>query len=62
MVKKNREDNSWGIWLTDQKVWLEDEGRKPVSYKLQREAKKECDGLNNMWKGRKKTYEVKKFR
>ncbi|MAG24314.1 hypothetical protein CMI47_01930 [Candidatus Pacearchaeota archaeon] len=64
MIKKKSKQTKndvWGIWLINQKSWLEDKDRKPASYKLKREAQKECDEFNNAWKGRKKSYEVKKL-
>jgi|TARA_Y100000310_G_scaffold44283_1_gene41341 hypothetical protein len=59
MAKKSKA--KWGIWVINQKTWLEDSKRKPVAHVFRREAQKECDELNGMWKGRKKSYEVKKL-
>tara|TARA_Y100000310_G_C20199720_1_gene586299 strand:+ start:292 stop:474 length:183 start_codon:yes stop_codon:yes gene_type:complete len=59
MTKKNKE--KWGIWVLSQDAWLENKDRKPASYRLRRDAQKECEELNGMWRGRKKSYKVKRI-
>lgn len=59
--KKKLKDHPWGVWVNSLDVWLEGEGREPVTYRTRRDAMKDCNEFNNAWKGRKHTYEPRKF-
>ena len=62
MPKKSKSKKEpWGVWIPSLNTWLEDVGRKPATYRTRKEAQKDCNEFNGAWRGRKHTYEPKRF-
>ena len=52
----------WGIWVTTSKEWMMNSPTRKARYEFKREAAKEADEFNHMWKGRKHVYEARKIK
>jgi len=52
----------WGIWITTQNDWLMDTPKRKARYEFKREAAKEANEFNTMWRGRKHKYEARKIK
>ena len=58
-----RKPKPWGIWVTSSKQWMTtDGGKRKARYELKREAAKEANDFNTMWRGRKHIYEARKIK
>ena len=57
-----RKPKPWGIWITSQNTWMMDSPTRKSRYELRREAAKEADEFNHMWKGRKQVYEARRIK
>ena len=58
-----RKPKPWGIWVTSSKQWMTtDGGKRKARYELKREAVKEANDFNTMWRGRKHIYEARKIK
>ena len=51
----------WGIWVTTSKHWMEGNNNRKARYEFRREALKDAEEFNTMWRGRPHIYEVKKI-
>jgi hypothetical protein len=52
----------WGIWVTSSKQWMIINGGRKARYKLRRDAAKDADDFNHMWRGRKHIYKARKIK
>jgi len=58
-----RKPKPWGIWVTTSKQWMTtDGGKRKARYELRREASKDADDFNHMWRGRKHIYEARRIK
>ena len=58
-----RKPKPWGIWVTSSKQWMTvGDGSKKARYELRRDAAKEANEFNTMWRGRKHIYEARKIK
>ena len=58
-----RKPKPWGIWVTNSKQWMTtDGGRRKARYEFKRDAAKEANDFNTMWRGRKHIYEARKIK
>ena len=57
-----RKPKPWGIWVTSSKEWMITSGGKKARYEFKRDAAKEANGFNTMWRGRKHIYEARKIK
>jgi hypothetical protein len=51
----------WGIWVKTSKEFMEDNQCKKARYQFRREAVKDAEDFNNMWRGRPDIYEARKI-
>ena len=57
-----RKPRPYGIWVTTSKQWMTtDGGKKKARYEFKRDAAKEANDFNTMWRGRKHIYEARKI-
>ena len=47
-----RKPKPWGIWVTSSKQWMTSGNGRKARYELKREAAKEANDFNTMWRGR----------
>jgi len=52
---------TWGIWITASKQWMEGNNRRKARYEFRREATKDAEDFNTMWRGRPHIYEARKI-
>ena len=57
-----RKPKPWGIWVTSSKEWMITSGGKKARYELRRDASKDADDFNHMWRGRKHIYEARSIK
>tara|TARA_R110000824_G_scaffold230413_2_gene418090 strand:+ start:269 stop:454 length:186 start_codon:yes stop_codon:yes gene_type:complete len=58
-----RKSKPWGIWVTSSKQWMTTgDGSRKARYELQRDASKEANEFNTMWRSRKHIYEARKIK
>ena len=57
-----RKPKHWGIWVTSSKQWMTSGNGRKARYELKREAAKEANDFNTMWRGREHIYEAKKIK
>ena len=57
-----RKPKPWGIWVTSSKQWMTSGGVRKARYELKREAAKEANDFNTMWRGREHIYEARKIK
>ena len=57
-----RKPKPWGIWVTNSKQWMTTDGGRKARYELRRDASKDADDFNHMWRGRKHIYEARKIK
>ena len=61
-VTAKRKPRPYGIWVTTSKQWMTtDGGKKKARYEFKRDAAKEANDFNTMWRGRKHIYEARKI-
>ena len=51
----------WGIWVTTSKQYMEGNNGRKARYEFRREAVKDAEDFNNMWRSRPHIYEVRKI-
>jgi len=52
----------WGIWVTTSKQWMDGNNRRKARYEFRREAVKDAEDFNNMWRGKKSIYEARRIK
>ena len=57
-----RKPKPWGIWVTSSKQWMTANGGRKARYTLKREAAKEANDFNTMWRGREHIYEARRIK
>ena len=58
-----RKPKPWGIRVTNSKQWrTTDGGRRKARYEFKRDAAKEANDFNTMWRGRKHIYEARRIK
>ena len=57
-----RKPKPWGIWVTSSKQWMTSGNSRKARYELRRDAAKEADEFNHMWRGRKHIYEARRIK
>ena len=57
-----RKPKLWGIWVTTIKQWMTTSGGRKARYELRRDAAKEANDFNTMWRGRKHIYEARRIK
>ena len=57
-----RKSKPWGIWVISGKQWMTTSGGRKARYELRRDAAKDADDFNHMWRGRKHIYEARKIK
>ena len=57
-----RKPKPWGIWVTSSKQWMTANGGRKARYTLKREAAKEANDFNTMWRGLEHIYEARRIK
>ena len=57
-----RKPKPWGIWVTSSKQSMTANGGRQARYTLKREAAKEANDFNTMWRGREHIYEARRIK
>ena len=57
-----RKPKPWGIWVTSSKQWMTSGSGRKARYELKREATKEANDFNTMWRGREHIYEARRIK
>ena len=57
-----RKPKPWGIWVTSSKQWMTSGNSRKARYELRRDASKDADDFNHMWRGRKHIYEARRIK
>ena len=61
-MMSKRKPKPWGIWVTSSKQWMTTgDGSKKARYEFKKDAAKEANEFNTMWRGRKHIYEARKI-
>ena len=57
-----RKPKPWGIWVTSSKQWMTSGSGRKARYELRRDAVKDADDFNHMWRGREHIYEARRIK